>query len=276
MRRWADAGVVPCRRTTSGQRQFLPGDLERFLEKCRAGGNGHSDGATAGVALAAVSRAAARAEYPAEALQRIARALTGEPGVDRCLVMEHDGLLDSLVASRRSCGVGGDGVRRPRGRPSRRGGLAARGAAGRARDAAQRRAAARPLAPLHPLRHRSRGQRLPRPARARRRAPAGGAPGARPRPRRPRRARRPPPPGGARPGGAGSAHGLAAACRPQHDLQPGAAGRAGRRGARGGGHLRGAVLRDLGVRGGPGCPARARRLRRRPGVLRGRRDRTAG
>ena len=40
LRRWADAGVVPCRRTPSGQRQFLPGDLERFLEKCRAGGNG--------------------------------------------------------------------------------------------------------------------------------------------------------------------------------------------------------------------------------------------
>ena len=40
LRRWADAGVVPCRRTPSGQRQFLPGDLQRFLEKCGAGGNG--------------------------------------------------------------------------------------------------------------------------------------------------------------------------------------------------------------------------------------------
>ncbi len=158
----------------------------------------------------------------------------------------------------------------------RRGGLAARRAAGRARDAAQRRAAARALAPLHPLRAGSHGQRLPRPSRTRRRAPAAGAPGARTRPRRPGRARRPPPPGGARPGGAGRAHGLAAARRPQHDLEPGAAGRAGRRGARGGGHLRGALLRDLGVRRGPGCPDRARRVRCRPGVLRGRRDRAAG
>ena len=42
----------------------------------------------------------------------------------------------------------------------------------------------------------------------------------------------------ARAGRAGRAHGLAAARRPQHDLEPGAAGRARRRGARGGGHLR--------------------------------------
>ena len=51
-----------------------------------------------GGALGAVSRAAARAEDPAEALTRIARALVGEPGVDRCLVMEHDGPLDALVS----------------------------------------------------------------------------------------------------------------------------------------------------------------------------------
>ncbi len=44
-----------------------------------------------------MSRAAARAEDPAEALTRVARALAGEPGVDRCLVMEHDGPLDALV-----------------------------------------------------------------------------------------------------------------------------------------------------------------------------------
>ncbi|HEX5642099.1 MAG TPA: GAF domain-containing protein, partial [Thermoleophilia bacterium] len=93
LRRWADAGVIPCRRTPSGQRQFLPGDLQRFLERCGAGGNGHADGG----ALAAVSRAAARTEDPMEALAQVARALAGEPGVDRCLVMEHDGALDALV-----------------------------------------------------------------------------------------------------------------------------------------------------------------------------------
>ncbi|MGE5228636.1 MAG: helix-turn-helix domain-containing protein, partial [Deltaproteobacteria bacterium] len=89
LRRWADAGVVPCRRTPSGQRQFLPGDLERFLEKCGAGGDGRGaggdgkhaggnggpaggaaeagepgrgagDGDAAGGALAAATRAAAR------------------------------------------------------------------------------------------------------------------------------------------------------------------------------------------------------------------------
>ena len=38
LRRWADAGVVPCRRTPSGQRQFLPGDLAHFLEECEGGG----------------------------------------------------------------------------------------------------------------------------------------------------------------------------------------------------------------------------------------------
>ena len=37
LRRWADAGVVPCRRTPSGQRRFLPGDLERFLEGSEGG-----------------------------------------------------------------------------------------------------------------------------------------------------------------------------------------------------------------------------------------------
>ena len=104
LRRWADAGVVPCRRTPSGQRQFLPGDLDRFLEECKHGGNGRDAGTgdSGGVALAAVSRATARAEDPAEALTRIARALAGEPGVDRCLVMEHDGALDALVTLARA------------------------------------------------------------------------------------------------------------------------------------------------------------------------------
>ena len=64
LRRWADAGVVPCRRTPSGQRQFLPSDLARFLEECERvghrdcrpgnGGNGGPDNrGTAGWATAA-------------------------------------------------------------------------------------------------------------------------------------------------------------------------------------------------------------------------------
>ena len=89
LRRWADAGVVPRRRTPSGQRRFLAGDLERFLE-----GSEHRPG---GDALPRVIRAVAREQDPRAALALVARTLADALAVPCCLVMEHDDALDALV-----------------------------------------------------------------------------------------------------------------------------------------------------------------------------------
>ena len=89
LRRWADAGVVPCRRTPSGQRRFLAGDLERFLEGSEHGSDGD--------ALPRVSRAVAREQDPRAALALVARTLADALAVPCCLVMEHDDALDALV-----------------------------------------------------------------------------------------------------------------------------------------------------------------------------------
>src|SRR5674476_854144 len=68
LRRWADTGLVPSRRTPSGQRQFQRSALERLLverggalrraEGVRPHGNGDGDVATA---ILEVSRAVTRA-----------------------------------------------------------------------------------------------------------------------------------------------------------------------------------------------------------------------
>ena len=111
LRRWADAGVVPCRRTPSGQRRFLAGDLERFLE-----GSEHRPD---GDALPRVSRAVAREQDPRAALTLVARTLADALAVPCCLVMEHDDALDALVCvAGASARAGGSGrrVRRHRAR----------------------------------------------------------------------------------------------------------------------------------------------------------------
>ena len=125
LRRWADAGVVPCRRTPSGQRRFLPGDLERFLEggeggtrrtdagpdrRARSGNGGNGTARSiarnaigiplpGGDVLPRVTRAVAREEDPRAALTLIARTLVDALGLSRCLVMEHDEPLDALVCA---------------------------------------------------------------------------------------------------------------------------------------------------------------------------------
>ena len=98
LRRWADAGVVPCRRTPSGQRRFLPGDLERFLEGSEGGMNGR-DGPPGSDALLQVSRAVAREADPHAALELIAGTLLDALAVQCCLVMEYDHALDALVCA---------------------------------------------------------------------------------------------------------------------------------------------------------------------------------
>ena len=120
LRRWADAGVVPCRRTPSGQRQFLPGDLARFLEECErgerrdsrpgSGGNGRPTPAATGVrsepgerGLLELGREVARACDPRAALGLIARSAAEQSGVAQCLVCEYVDTIDALV-----CRAGGD------------------------------------------------------------------------------------------------------------------------------------------------------------------------
>ncbi|HEY5169434.1 MAG TPA: GAF domain-containing protein, partial [Thermoleophilia bacterium] len=119
LRRWADAGVVPCRRTPSGQRQFLPGDLARFLEECeRAGGREGRSGSGGGRpkpaatgtraelaerTLLELGREVTRAGDPRESLGLIARGAAEHLGMVECLVYEHDETLDALV-----CRAGAD------------------------------------------------------------------------------------------------------------------------------------------------------------------------
>lgn len=121
LRRWADAGVVPCRRTPSGQRQFLRSDLSRFLDDCAkgngwdgrpsagAGGNGDPPGrASWDCALAEIGREVARADDPGAALELIASRAASAFGVEECLVCEYDEELDALL-----CRTGTDGVTWP-------------------------------------------------------------------------------------------------------------------------------------------------------------------
>ena len=131
LRRWADAGVVPCRRTPSGQRRFLPGDLERFLEGGggnggRGNGGGGNNGACdvarnalvvslAGDVLPRVTRAVAREQDPRAALGLIAHALVDCLTLEGSAVMARDERLDALVcaaaAGGRSSGANGRGDR---------------------------------------------------------------------------------------------------------------------------------------------------------------------
>ena len=128
LRRWADAGVVPCRRTPSGQRQFLPSELARFLEECERGGhrdcrpgnggNGRPDAGASGRPGAAATsvtaepgerkllelgREVARSCDPRGALGLIARSAAEQFGMAECLVCEHVETIDALV-----CRAGGD------------------------------------------------------------------------------------------------------------------------------------------------------------------------
>ena len=106
LRRWADAGLVPCRRTPSGQRQFLRGDLTRFLDDHGPGSNGDGrDGRSAGRPFAGVRRTVARAEDPCVALELIARTVADQLGVTECLVCEHDEASDALACHSASGGL---------------------------------------------------------------------------------------------------------------------------------------------------------------------------
>ena len=105
LRRWADTGLVPSRRTPSGQRQFQRSALERLLVECggalrraegvRPHGNGNGDMATA---ILEVSRAVTRAEGPQAALELVARRLAEAVDVPECLIYEYDASLDILIA----------------------------------------------------------------------------------------------------------------------------------------------------------------------------------
>jgi len=123
LRRWADAGQVPCRRTPSGQRQFLRADLARFLADHGPGRSGHGpDDRPASRPFAGVRRTVARAEDPCVAMELIARTVTDELGVRECLVCEHDEASDALV-----CHSASGGLTVPlSGRPGIRGMLAGR------------------------------------------------------------------------------------------------------------------------------------------------------
>lgn len=65
LRRWADAGEVPCSRTPGGRRRFREQDLRLFLERMRQAGAG-----TALVALQERTVALARHHMEEEAVQR--------------------------------------------------------------------------------------------------------------------------------------------------------------------------------------------------------------
>ena len=119
VRRWADAGVLPCRRSPDGERLFLVADLERFLGardagggrpsssraasrgRGRAAGSGGGDEvarapARAG-ALDDVRRAVARAAEPRDALEQLAGVVRRELGLRRCLICTRDDRLDRPV-----------------------------------------------------------------------------------------------------------------------------------------------------------------------------------
>ncbi len=113
LRRWADAGAVPSRRTPSGQRQFRRSALERMLverggappevEGMRPSGNGNGNGNGDGngevaIALLEVSRAVSRADDPQHALELIARRVAEAVHVPGCLIYEYDATLDVLVS----------------------------------------------------------------------------------------------------------------------------------------------------------------------------------
>lgn len=105
VRRWADAGVVPSRRTPSGQRQFQRSALERLLverggalrqaEGVRPAGNGDGDVAAA---LLEVSRAVSRTDDPQDALELVARRVADAVHVPECLIYEYDAPLDVIVS----------------------------------------------------------------------------------------------------------------------------------------------------------------------------------
>ena len=112
LRRWADTGLVPSRRTPSGQRQFQRSALERLLADRGAAsrgavgprpsrnGNGDGDGDVA-KAFVEVSRAFTGAEDPQSALELIARRVAEAVHVPECLIYEHDASLDILIS--RAC-----------------------------------------------------------------------------------------------------------------------------------------------------------------------------
>jgi len=122
LRRWADAGAVPSRRTPSGQRQFRRSALERLLverggalleaEGARpSGGNGNCSGDSSGngngngsgdgnvaVALLEVSRAVSHADDPQRVLALVARRVAEAVHVPECIIYEYDATLDVLVS----------------------------------------------------------------------------------------------------------------------------------------------------------------------------------
>ena len=131
LRRWADAGVVPCRRTPSGQRQFLPRRPDRFLGGATSHGSGTPEpagrgprrpaGTPDGGPLVDVSRAAApgRPQDPrADALEpswrRSCAAGARRRGVPRSASTTIR--IDALVRAGRE-----HGARRPPAWPSRSG-----------------------------------------------------------------------------------------------------------------------------------------------------------
>ena len=108
LRRWADAGLVPCRRAPSGQRQFRRVELERMLAEQdhgrrgsvevpgHAGGNG--DGLRESApALLRVSHAVARADDVQQALDELVRELGEAAGVSACLLHEYDAAQDTVL-----------------------------------------------------------------------------------------------------------------------------------------------------------------------------------
>jgi diguanylate cyclase (GGDEF)-like protein len=108
LRRWADAGLVPCRRAPSGQRQFRRVELESMLAEqdrvrrgsvevpAHAGDNG--DGSRDSVpAILKVSRAVARTDDVQQALDQMARELAEAAGVSACLLHEFDAAQDVVV-----------------------------------------------------------------------------------------------------------------------------------------------------------------------------------
>jgi diguanylate cyclase (GGDEF)-like protein len=108
VRRWADTGVLPCRRSPSGQRQFRRSDLTRFLEACAdSGRDGGSAEGVAGVTsdfeerdriLLELGRDVTRTADPFEVLEPLAARVASALGVERCVVCEHDPAFDTLVS----------------------------------------------------------------------------------------------------------------------------------------------------------------------------------
>ena len=100
LRRWADAGRVPCRRSPGGQRRFRRADLERLMPSTKPSSPRAHPLASLDrriTSLLESSRAIATAPSLEEALRIVARRSAEALDSPECLIWEYDRSIDALI-----------------------------------------------------------------------------------------------------------------------------------------------------------------------------------